>query len=174
MAMSAKERKQKQLEREREQLRYLDDATYPYLAKPFHSCASMDPNWESVTLPLELAGFNAPVFETDEGPEKFALEDALPQNEDPRETFAGFRGSIGRAEVMVDMLLDAASELAQIINGYKAAELSERRAEIERSDLATPEERKIAFEAIETISKIEGQLEKNVRRTLPQWKVKGV
>lgn len=174
MAMSAKERKHKQLEREREQLRYLDDSTYPYLTNPFHRWTSEDPNWTNVTLPLELAGFEGPVFETDEGPEKFAIEDALPPEEDPADTFPGFKGSVGRAEVMVDLLLDAAAELAQSLNRYKVEELSARRAEIEASELATAEERKAAFEAVEHISKVEAELAKNVRRTLPQWKVKGV
>ncbi|SDI95760.1 hypothetical protein [Alloyangia pacifica] len=82
MAMSAKERKQRHLERERELLRHLDDSTYAYLSTPFCQQVARDPNWSKVTLALELAGFEGPVIETDEGPEKFTLEDALPTDED--------------------------------------------------------------------------------------------
>ena len=74
MAMSARERKQKQLEREREVLGRLDDATYPFLKKPFFMHVDDDPNWTDIALSLELLGIEPPVFEDDRGPEHYASE----------------------------------------------------------------------------------------------------
>ncbi|MHA6324556.1 hypothetical protein [Roseivivax sp. CAU 1753] len=174
MALSAKERKQKQLKREREELRLLDDSTYPYLATPFYERLESDPNWSDVTLVLELAGFEPPGFEDDRGPEAYVNSDALSPDDDPADTFPGSKGSIGRAEVMVDCLLNAAQQLAEIINRYKVDELDARKRELENSDLTDPDDRKSAFEKVAQIIKIQDELAKNVRRTLPIWKVKGL
>ncbi|UMA64398.1 hypothetical protein LVO79_15500 [Roseivivax marinus] len=174
MAMSARERKQAQREAERIEMSRLPDSTYDYLRQPFHQWINDDPNFSSVELPLELAGFEPPVFDDDEGPASYANETALDPDLSPEETFPGYSGSIGRAEVMVDCLLDAALELAQIINRYKLDELSARRREIERSDLPDAATRKLAFDEMARIAKIEAELSKNIRRTIPQWKVKGV
>lgn len=174
MAMSARERKQKQLEREQEQLKQLDDSTYPFLQVPFFEWVQEDPNWSSVTLELELAGIQPPSFEDDGGPEVYASEDALPPDSDPAKTFPGAKGSIGRAEEMVDRFLTAAIEMAGMINRYKRYQLEQKRNELESSDLSDPETRKNAFETIGKITKIEEELGKNIRRTLPQWKVKGI
>ena len=174
MAMSAKERKQNQLERERTQLKELDDSTLPFLRQPFFERVEEDPNWSGVTLALELCGFEPPSFEDDRGPQHFANEVALPPDEDPSETFPGFKGSIGRAEAMIDLLLEAASELANLVNRYKRDELAARRKEIEESDLSDPEERRTAIDNITQITRIEAELSKNVRQTLPIWKIKGL
>lgn len=143
------------------------------MKKPFHQHLQDDPNWSSFALQLELMGLEPPEFSDDRGPEHFANEGALSPDEDPKDAFPGAEGSIGRAEVMVDMLLDAALELAQIVNRYKLDELQRRRREIEAEDLAEPEERKRALESVTAIARIEEELGKNVRRSFPVWKVKG-
>ena len=56
MAMSPKERKQKQLEREREEQRVLPDSTYPYLGTPLHEHPVFDANISSVDLGLRVDG----------------------------------------------------------------------------------------------------------------------
>lgn len=174
MALTAKERKQRQLERERAALRQLEDSTYPHLHMPFFEWLATNPNWSSVTLELELAGFEPPAFEDDLGPEAYVLEGAISTEEDLKEAFPGAKGSVGRAEEMVDRLLNSAVELAALINRYKEAELSARRKEIEDADLSAPEVRKKALGTIAQITRIEAELKKNVRRTLPQWKIRGV
>ena len=174
MALTAKQRKQNQLAREQEEMRVQPDSTYEFLKTPFHEFAEEDPNWTSVTLSFELMGMEAPVFEDDRGPEAFATDLCFATDEDRDDSFRGYAGSIGRAEVMVDCLLDAAIELAGVIRSYKKKALLIRRNEIENADLSDPNKRREALDANTRISRIEEVLDKNVRRTLPQWKVKGV
>lgn len=174
MALTAKQRKQKQLAREQEELRMQPDSTYEFLKTPFHEFAEEDPNWNSVTLSFELMGMEAPLFEDDRGPEAFAPDFCFSTDEDRNDAFRGYAGSVGRAEVMVDSLLDAAIELAGVIQSYKRKALLASRNEIEIADLSDPIKRREALDANTRISRIEEVLDKNVRRTLPQWKVKGL
>lgn len=172
MALSAKERKQAQLERERQALVRKADATYPYLKTPFFERLENDGNWSSVEMCFDLLGIDPPMFDDDRGPEDFASDACFSTDEDRVEAFQCSKNSIGRAEVMVDMLLDAAMELSHIINRYKQDELRKRRDELEKSDLSEPNRRGEALEAAAEISKLQDELEKNVRRTFPAWRVK--
>lgn len=172
MALSAKERKQAQTKRERQALARKTDATYPYLKTPFFERLEKDGNWSSVELCFDLLGIDPPVFDDDRGPESFANEACFSTDEDRVEAFQCSEKSIGRAEVMVDMLLDAATELSQIINRYKQDELQKRRVELEKSDLSEPNRRTEALEAAAEIAKLQDELQKNVRRSFPAWRVK--
>jgi hypothetical protein len=172
MALSAKERKKAQIERERKALARKVDETYPYLKTPFFEHLERDGNWSSVEMCFDLLGIDPPVFEDDRGPEDFASEACFSTDEDLVEAFQNSEKSVGRAEVMVDMLLDAAMELSHIINRYKQDELLKRREELEKSDLSEPNRRGEALEAAAEIAKLQGELQKNVRRTLPVWRVK--
>lgn len=172
MALSAKQRKRNQLARQQEELSRLEDSTYEYLKAPFFEHLENDPNWSSVALSFDLMGIEQPEFSDDRGPRHHALDEAL--GDDPDEAFPGFAGSIGRAEVMVDLLLDAATELSGIINSYKMRELEKRRAELEKRDLTEERARKDALETSARIAKLQEELQKNVRRTFRQWKIKGV
>ena len=172
MAQSAKERKQAQLERDQKALARKKDATYPFLKTPFFERLENDGNWSSVELCFDLLGIDPPVFENDRGPEDFASDACFSTDEDRAEAFESSEKSIGRAEVMVDMLLDAAMELSHIINRYKQDELRKRREEWERSDLSDPNRRGEALQAAAEIAKLQEALQKNVRRTFPVWRVK--
>ncbi|MCE6967497.1 hypothetical protein [Cereibacter sphaeroides] len=173
MAMTAAERKRRQVARQKEERERLADATYPYLGTPFFEVVEENGNWSSVTLALELAGLEPPVFQDDSGPLENAFPVALPSDEEDRiNTFSGAAGSIGRAEVLVDCLLDAATELAQIINDYKRSELRKFRQQTEAQDLSDPAARKKALQDLLRIEKMEGMLAKKVRRELPVWSVK--
>lgn len=174
MALTAKERKQKQLEREHEQLRALPDSTYDFIDTPFHQAIEDGMSLSDVELMFDLMGLEPPVFEDDRGPEAFAADGCFRTDEDRDDAFRGYAGSIGRAEVMVSHLLDAAIELASVINRYKKQALKARRAEIEAADLSDPDTRREALDAITRIARIEEALDKNVRRTLPQWQAKGL
>jgi hypothetical protein len=174
MALTAKQRKQNQLAREQEALRVMPDSTYEFLHVPFHEIAENDPNWSNVTLPFDLIGMEPPTFDDDRGPSEFAAAECFSSDEDQEEAFAGSIGSIGRAEVMVDCLMDAAIELASLIQSYKRNAIAARRREIEAADLSDPDTRREALETITRLSRIEDVLNSNVRRTLPQWKVKGI
>lgn len=172
MALSAKERKQKQLERERQAMARMKDATYPFLKTPFYKHLENDGNWSSVELCFDLLGIAPPLFEDDRGPEEFADSACFSTDEDRTEAFQSSEKSIGRAEVMVDILLDAAMELSGIINTYKSQELQKRREELERSDLSEPARRSEALEASAELARLQDELDKNVRRTFKTWRVK--
>ena len=131
MALTAKERKQKQLAREQEELRKLPDSTYDFLETPFYVAAEDNPNWSNVSLSFELMGLEPPEFEDDRGPADFAHEHCFATDEDRADAFEGYCGSIGRAEAMVDFLLDASIELASVINTYKKQALRDHRQQIE-------------------------------------------
>lgn len=121
-------------------------------------------------LALALAGIKAPQFEDDRGPEDFILNKATVEVDDP---FMGASRSVGRAEVMTDCLIDAASALAWRLNEYKRAEVKARLAEIEASDLTDPATKKAALKDVTRLNKLLDQLDKQVRWTFPQWKVTG-
>jgi hypothetical protein len=174
MALSAKQRKQNQLARERDELRVLPDSTYEFLKAPFHEYVESDPNWSNVTLPFDLIGMEPPAFEDGRDPGEFAAVACFRTDADRDDAFQGYIGSIGRAEVMVGCLLDAAVELAGIIQTYKKKAIAVRRNEIEGADLSDPDIRREALEEITRLARIEEILSKNVRRTLPQWEVKGL
>ncbi|MEI4493959.1 hypothetical protein WAF00_25350 [Mameliella alba] len=174
MALSASDRKRKQLERERLALLPLHDSTYPYLRTPFFEYLENDPNWTGVEDAFQLMGCDAPVFEDDRGPEEFAHEDSFASEEARLEAFQGSENSIGRAEVMIDHLYSAAVQLSEIVNNYKCKELQQRLAKLETAEMVTPEERKAAFEQAAHITRILEQLEKNQRITLAKHRVKGI
>lgn len=174
MALSATDRKRKQLERERLALLPLHDSTYPYLTTPFFEYLENDPNWTVAEDAFQLMGFDPPVFEDDRGPEDFANEDAFASNEARLETFQGSENSIGRAEVMVDLLYSAAVELSGIINNYKRNELQQRFKELEAAEMSEPEQRKVAMQQAAHITRILEELDKNQRITLSKHRVKGI
>ncbi|ASP68312.1 hypothetical protein [Sinorhizobium meliloti] len=162
MAKSAAEYQRAYRERKAEQAKLAGDPSDQIADRRFFEYVSDDGNYQEVLNYLEWAGINpdaVPHFDTDDDPEHD------PENDGP------YRGSIGRAERMVGMLLDAASELAAIINRYKRKEISDQIEEIETSDLSDPDARKQALADIVRLQKMLDQLEKRVRWTLPQWKV---
>lgn len=170
MALTNAEKVRRYKERKREEVESRSKPNLNDLRKPFFESAESNANWSSFTLPLELAGIEAPKFADDRGPEAYADQDAMAGLDEP---FAGYTGSIGRAEIMVGSLIDAASELAGIINSYKKGELTARIAEIEAADLSDPITRKAALADMVRLTKMLDQLQKQVRWTFPQWKVTG-
>lgn len=142
---------------------------------------------------LALAGYEAPDFSDDKGPEAHALEHAIAGLDDPfgfvrraeerqrrggKVPFEEFRnpsaGALERAEVLIGCFTDAAWSLAKIVSDYKKKEIKARIAEVEASDLSDPTARKAAMAEIVRLNKVLDQLEKQVRYTLPQWEVRGV
>lgn len=81
------------------------------------------------------------------------------------------RGSIGRAERMVGLFLDAAIVLSEIVSDYKKEKIDQAIKEIENSDLSDPADRKKALREIVRLNKYKDQLSKNVRRELQQWRL---
>lgn len=169
MALSPAEKQRRYRERKKEALKAAPDQTQSFLTTPFNEFIANDPvgwdNWDQVKTCLEWAGINPdgmPSFNADDDPEHLGEDIDGP-----------VRGSIGRAERMVGLFMDAASHLASAINAYKRHELDRAIAEIEASDLSDPETRKHALKEIVRLNKLRDRLAKQVRWSFPEWKVKG-
>jgi hypothetical protein len=174
MALTPKERAQRWRDRQKELRVDADrqkrqEETQAIYKRPFFEYVSENGNWSSFELPLELAGFVAPSFDDDRGPMAFANEDAIAGVDDP---FTGADRSIGRAEVMIGCLIDAASELAGIVNRYKILEIEKRLSENEGVVLSGAAESKSALADMVRLSKMLDRLGKEARRTFPQWEAR--
>jgi hypothetical protein len=81
--------------------------------------------------------------------------------------------SMGRADVFVGLLLEAATVLARRVNEFKLKEISDRIQEIEAAEWKDPASKKQALNDVVRLTKMQDQLSKQVRITLPQWKATG-
>lgn len=164
MAMTAAERKRLQREREKAKALELSHEADAYLKQPFDEW--MGENWHNrVTHDLDLVGLDPHIQFPGEGnTDPFWREE---WNEGPN------RGAIGCAERAVGVLLDAAVELAALINTYKTEQFNARIAELEAANLSDPDAKKQALADIVRLTNYRDQLSKQVRWSLPQWKVKG-
>ena len=172
MAMTANERKRAQLERDREALRRAPDSIYPYLKQPFFQYFNDNYDLESIDQTFQLMGMEMPDFDDDLGPAAHVSKNYMAEQEDIEMLFTGSEGSIGRAEVMVGFLLDAASQLARLINTFKQAELKAAQAALELQDLSDAAAKRAAIAEAVHIAKLQEELKKSVRWSLPQWQVK--
>jgi len=168
MGLTEAEKKQLQRERKRAEHKANSDSCYPYLKETFSEFLEHEGNYVDVEIALGLAGIEAPLIEDERDPEEFALEEVKAGIEN---LFPGAQGAIGRAEVLVDCLLDAATQMALVVNNYKRQEIQRRLKELEKStemDTGTK-----MNEAVK-LNKLLEALDKDVRRSLPQWKITGV
>lgn len=161
-----REQRKRKAEAEAEAARLAGDPTDAIAKRKFseYIADDFDSFQSEVHYLLEWAGINPdalPAFTNDDDPEHD------PESDGP------YRGSIGRAERMASLLIDAGSNLANLINDYKRKEIAARIHEIETSDLSNPDIRKQAQADIVRLKKMLGQLGKQVRRTFPQWRVTG-
>lgn len=117
----------------------------------------------------ELIGIPTPEFVDDRGTEFFTHYS--PQSS--AEMIEHGLRSLGRAEMMISGLVEAAVDLAHRVNSYKRAEIKARLAEIEASDLLDPTIKKAALQDATRLNKMLDQLDKQIRITFPQWKVAG-
>ncbi|WP_417728047.1 hypothetical protein [Roseovarius sp.] len=168
MAMTEAEKKRLQRQRAEDERRALSDATYPYLKETFSEFLKYEGNYVNVEIALALAGIEAPLIEDERDPHTCALEEVIVDVEDP---FPGAKGAIGRAEVMIDCFMDAAIELACVVNSYKRQEIEARLAELESSPETDKAE---AMKEAVKLNKLLDRLKKQVRRNFPVWKVTGV
>lgn len=174
MALTPAEKQRAYRERQKKEQWFNEDGTYGYLKTPFFKQLERSGNWSSVTLAFEMLGIEPPEFEDDRGPDAFAFDHCFRTDEDKREAFASHPRSIGRADAMVGILMDAAFELAHIIQQYKLAELDARLEELSALDLSDPETKKRVLRETVRIEKMKDALRKTARRTMPQWEAKGI
>ncbi|WP_119254387.1 hypothetical protein [Shinella zoogloeoides] len=177
MAKTALERKREQLNREASRLRLLTESTYPFLKLPFFQW--LDENsgqeWDNGDLHKDASRIIFPAFEDDSGPRSVDGEVERIGKDDPEaDPYAGYAGSIGRAERLVDDLLALASIYANTINTYKKEELTARIKEIEDADLSDPDTKKKALADIVRLRKMLERLDKASRISIPEYKIKGI
>lgn len=143
--------------------------------KPFFEFFPVDEQLGAAyTQSLELAGIEPVMFNDDSGPETTTLDDLGDPFEDDgvSNPFGDLKGSsLGRAEVLIGCLLDAATDLAGWVSDYKKSEIKARIAEIEASDLPDAEARRAAFARVAELNRLLDELDKSIRWTMPQWKV---
>ncbi|MEQ8899272.1 MAG: hypothetical protein RID23_19495 [Roseovarius sp.] len=168
MNSTSAERMRRKREREVAEHRAAPDSTLPYLRETFSDFLEREGNYQNVEIALGLAGFEAPLIDDERDPEAFALEEAVAGVDNP---FPGSKGALGRAQVIIECLIDAASELANVVNNYEREQLEARLAELESSD--TTDKATAINEAVK-LNKMLDLLNKRVRKDFPQWKVTGV
>ena len=139
--------------------------------QPFFEAFQDDGNTSNVEISLDYAGIEPVSFPDDSGPKSFTGQIEQMATDSGEEAYRGAQKSLGRAEVMVGCLIDAAAELASIINTYKRKEIRQRIVEMEESDLTDPVARKAALAQIVRLNKLLDQLDKQVRWTFKQWKI---
>lgn len=169
MALTPAEKQKRYRERQKQKAAQAADASYDLIARSFCEYFYTDPDVGSFDMAFDLAGIKPPEFEDDTGPKP------LYPDQHPDDVFEGYSDdSLGRAEVMVGLLLDAGVFLATAINRFKIEEIEARIAEIEQSDLSDEKTRKKALADIVRLNKIRDRLNKSVRWDVPQWRVKDV
>lgn len=165
--------------RERQKARKQDELKQPTAGReifktPFFEFFTPDQQLGSQYVQtLELAGIEPAMFNDDSGPEVSTLDDLTDDMEETgfSNPFGDSKGSsLGRAEILVASLLDAASDLASWINDYKKSEIKARIVELEASELPDAEARRDAFAKVAELTKMLADLDKTVRWPLPVWK----
>ena len=169
MALTPAEKQRAYRERKKEQQRLeLKSASSNAAAVSkslFSESFAADPNASDFELTLGLAGMVAPDFEDERGPKEAALPHTIAGAED---TFGDATGALARAEVAIGCLLDAAVILSGIVNTHLKNEIKDRLAELERTESG---ERASAINEAVKLNRMLDQLDKQVRWTLPQWKL---
>ena len=173
MALTAAERKRLQVERERQRARQQTDLVYdlprPALGDWLEASYG---GGEAQHLAICYDGMNreAPDFSVDTDPVSATGGFVYPTDEAGEPSY---RGALGRAELEVELLLEAARTLATLLNGYKRSVISERIAAIEAEDLHDPEVRRQRLGEIVLLNKALERLDKSVRTDVPQWQLRG-
>ena len=164
--------RQRQKEEKLNSLKKVGDGTNDKVFKqPFSAATANNGNWSSFDIAFDVAGLEALSFDDDSGPKSFTGLIEASGKESGSDPYEGATNSLGRAEIMVGCLIDAAAELAGLINTYKRKEIQQRISEIEQSDLTDPLARKAALAQIVRLTKLLDQLDKQVRWTFKQWKI---
>ena len=160
MAMTAAERKRQQIAREKAEARKQLDVVYgmdlPYLSAWMeeHQDAELSHFklcFDGMNMtPPDLTGAHDPISQS--GDFVFPADD---------EGKPSYRGALGRAELDVELLLEAAKTLATMINAYKRDVILARLKSLE-ADLDDPEPRSLKLSAIVELNKALERLGKSV------------
>jgi outer membrane murein-binding lipoprotein Lpp len=169
MALTNAERQKRYQERKRERLQRAPDITRPYLKEPFFEFMP-ETSWEEFELPLGLVGIKIERFTDDTGARDTAEKfDEWGAGEGKYDRYTG---SVGRAELMIDCLLDSALILAGCVNQYKKQELDRAIDQLGNDVAASPKDRKRAVAELVRLSNMRDRLDKSVRWEVPQYELK--
>lgn len=138
--------------------------------KPFHEFFDDDYRNMEASFVLALAGMEMPYLQDDSGPEAHVIGGAGSNFEEP---LSSETGAIGRMDVIIGSLIEAAVVLADALSAYKKSEIADRIKEIENSDFDDPDGKAHALKEIVRLNTMLEQLDKQVRWTFPQWKTEG-
>jgi hypothetical protein len=170
MALTPAETQKRYRERLKKKEKQANVATFKLFRSPFFEFFNKQSS--SFGECLAIAGVDEIFFEDDSGPRSFGKNGVFDLVEDELHLEESV-GSLGRAELVISALLDAAGELAAAVKEYKRTEIKARLAEIEALDLSDAHSKKAALHEAAKLHKMLDQLDKQVRWTIPQWKVTG-
>lgn len=173
MAKTSTERMREKKEREAKTHLGSGELTYPFLTKTFSKLYDETGGFSNFEMYLELAGIEPPRFEDERGPAEFTVNrEAIGVDLYGVENiYPDAEGAIGRADTIIGCLLDAAVELAEIVNNYKRREIEARLVALENLDTA---DRATAMNEAVKLNKILDQLNKQIRKSFPEWRVTGI
>ncbi|MDB5660357.1 MAG: hypothetical protein JWS10_2972 [Cypionkella sp.] len=122
-------------------------------------------------IAFDAMGMDAPEFTDNAGPKSVSGQIEIDNEE--FNVNLGYTGSLGRAENMIEQLIDATVSLSGIVNDFKREQITARLTEIELADLTDPANRKAAMGEVVRLNKLLERLSKPARWNFPQWKLKG-
>jgi hypothetical protein len=135
---------------------------------PFFKTFQASGNQSDFELCFDLMGLEPPEFEDDSGPKSInGIVDHQDADVDP---YGGAEGSLGRAEVMVGCLLDAATTLAGMIRQHKLGELNARMNDAEGDLVRDPADAPQIADRLAGLVKMRQDLQRDIRWTVPSWK----
>ncbi|MFC3322634.1 hypothetical protein [Mesorhizobium cantuariense] len=170
MAKTALERKRESLDRKREALEAMPEATRSLPAEPFFKFVQRHHNQFNVHMALDVGGLPFPDLSDERGAQSTTGEIERGEYLD----YGKYQGSIGRAELMVTAWIDAAQELAAIINDYKREAVLTALDNLAKAEPKGWPEHKVAIQEGARLHKILEHLDKTARVSIPTYEVKGI
>ncbi|MGV8832750.1 MAG: hypothetical protein ACOH2N_12310 [Devosia sp.] len=171
MALTPAEKQKAYRKRQKDARKKAPDQSTAFIKLPFHEYVArhglgMEENLDAAGIHISGSLEDAvQVFETEADWDSFDTPGI------------DIKTSLGRATIMVGSLLDAATELAGVINDFKLAEVDTAienaftaSAGLRRDDV---EGLKASYAEIDRLKAIQTQLRKQVRRMIPATQVKG-
>lgn len=175
MALTNVEKQQRFRERQRAKRKSIMAGGTPpeekeHYSLPFCDWVSQDGNWPDFEYMLDLIGFEPPDFSDDRGARSFSGEPELVAENFPVSPYANAQNSLGRAEMMTGVLIDAATALAEIIRRYKQSELTAKIRDLENKEPSDASERKAILMDLIKLNDQMKSLSGSIRRTFPSWR----
>ena len=173
MAMTAVERKRLQVERDRAHAKKQTDLVYGLPRTTFGEwLETNDLAGNALHLEICYDGMNRvpPDFAEESDPVSASGSFVFPTKKDGEPSY---RGALGRAEMEVELLIEAAKTLAHMLNSYKKAVIRDRITQIETNELTDPDLRNARLKELIDLHKASERLDRSVRADLPQWQLRG-